>query len=193
LTSKPACAHSHWHSQPLWRTSFSVGRCDIDLSAHVIAVIHCSSDASYVTGREKLPFPDESFGAVINVEAAHAYPQLSGFLGEVARELRPGGHFLYADFRGRNEFSGWDGALADMPLRQLSARVLNADVLRSLDKNSQRSLELIGRQLPAFIRPFGRRFAGVPGTGSAGSLKTGTLSTGCTASPKIERRPVSGP
>jgi SAM-dependent methyltransferase len=133
--------------------------------AHVIAVIHCSSDASYVTGREKLPFPDESFDAVINVEASHAYPQLSRFLGEVARVLRPGGHFLYADFRGRKEFPGWDAALADMPLRQLSARVINADVVRSLDKNSQRSLELIGRLLPAFIRPFGRRFAGVPGTG----------------------------
>ena len=30
-------------------------------------------------------------------------------------------------------------------------RFVNADVVRSLDKNSQRSLELIGRQLPAFI------------------------------------------
>jgi SAM-dependent methyltransferase len=38
---------------------------------------------------EKLPFPDDSFDAVINVEASHAYPQLSRFLSEVARVLRP--------------------------------------------------------------------------------------------------------
>jgi hypothetical protein len=79
--------------------------------------------------------------------------------------LRPRGYFLYADFRGHKEFPGWDAALADMPLRQASARVISADVVRSLDKNAQRSLELIGRQLPAFMRPFGRHFAGVPGTG----------------------------
>jgi ubiquinone/menaquinone biosynthesis C-methylase UbiE len=81
--------------------------------AHVIAVIHCGSDASYVTGREKLPFPDESFDAVINVEASHAYPQLSRFLGEVARVLHPGGHFFYADFGGRKEFRRWTTTRSD--------------------------------------------------------------------------------
>lgn len=114
---------------------------------------------------EQLPFGDESFDAVVNVEASHAYPHLSRFLAEVARVLRPGGHFLYTDFRGRSEFPGWDAALADMPLRQVSTRVINASVLRSLDKNSQRNLELVGSKLPMVFRPFGRRFAGVPGTG----------------------------
>jgi ubiquinone/menaquinone biosynthesis C-methylase UbiE len=114
---------------------------------------------------ENLPFPDESFDAVINAEASHAYPQLSRFLAEVARLLRPGGDFLYADFRGRNEFRGWDAALADVPLHQVSKRVINDCVVRSLDKNAQRSLDLISHQLPAYIRPFSRHFAGVPGTG----------------------------
>jgi len=114
---------------------------------------------------ENLPFGDESFDAVINVEASHAYPELSRFLAEVVRVLRPGGNFLYADFRGRSEFPGWDAALADTGLRQVSACVINESVLRSLDKNSERSLELIGSKLPALMRPFGRRFAGVPGTG----------------------------
>ncbi|MBV8178737.1 MAG: methyltransferase domain-containing protein [Mycobacterium sp.] len=91
---------------------------------------------------ENLPLPDASFDAVINVEAAHAYPHLSRFLAEVARVLRPGGDFLYADFRGRNEFLGWDAALADVPLRQVSKRVINDRVVRSLDNNAQRSLEL---------------------------------------------------
>jgi ubiquinone/menaquinone biosynthesis C-methylase UbiE len=48
---------------------------------------------------QNLHFPDQSFDAVINVEASHIYPNLERFLGEVARVLRPGGHFLYADFR----------------------------------------------------------------------------------------------
>lgn len=40
---------------------------------------------------------DESFDAVINVEAAHGYPDFPRFLAEVAPVLRPGGRFLYAD------------------------------------------------------------------------------------------------
>jgi SAM-dependent methyltransferase len=71
---------------------------------------------------------------VINVEASHAYPRLPRFLAEVARVLRPGGHFLYADVRGRSEFPGWEAALAGTPMRQVSPRVINASVLRSLDK-----------------------------------------------------------
>ncbi|MGH3563347.1 MAG: phthiotriol/phenolphthiotriol dimycocerosates methyltransferase [Mycobacterium sp.] len=122
---------------------------------------------------ENLPFGDESFDAVVNVEASHAYPQLSRFLAEVARVLRPEGHFLYADFRGRSEFPGWEAALAGTPMRQVSARVINASVLRSLDRNSQRSLELISGKLPAIMRPFGRRFAGVPGTGLYRVLENG--------------------
>jgi SAM-dependent methyltransferase len=120
---------------------------------------------------ENLPFGDESFDAVINVEASHAYPQLSRFLAEVARVLRPGGDFLYADFRATHEFSGWDGALDEMPLRQISKRVINDSVVRSLDNNAQRSLDLISRQLPAFLRPFSRHFAGVPGTGIYNLIK----------------------
>ena len=120
---------------------------------------------------ENLPFGDESFDAVINVEASHAYPQLYRFLAEVARVLRPGGDFLYADFRATHEFPGWDGALAEMPLRQFSKRVINDSVVRSLDNNAQRSLDLISRQLPAFLRPFSRHFAGVPGTGLYNLIK----------------------
>lgn len=112
---------------------------------------------------ENLPFPDQSFDAVVNVEASHAYPRFPRFLAEVARVLRPGGHFLYADLRGYQEFSEWDAALADAPMRLLSERVINPEVLRGLEKNSARSLELIGH-LPAPLRPFGRLFAGVPGT-----------------------------
>ncbi len=48
---------------------------------------------------ENLPFPDQSFDAVINVEASHQYPHFRRFLTEVARVLGPGGHFLYTDSR----------------------------------------------------------------------------------------------
>jgi ubiquinone/menaquinone biosynthesis C-methylase UbiE len=113
---------------------------------------------------ENLPFPDESFDVVINVEASHIYPHFERFLSEVRRVLRPGGHFLYADFRNRDGFPAWEKAMAESGLRQVSKRVINEQVLRGLKKNSPRSNELINNRLPAFLRRFGREFAVVDGS-----------------------------
>src|ERR1700736_6838297 len=125
---------------------------------------------------ENLPFPDESFDAVINVEASHAYPHFDRFLREMVRVLRPGGHFLYADFRGFLEYSDWEAALAGMPMRMVSERVINAEVLRGMEKNSPRYRDLVGRYVPRFLQSFGRLFAGLPGTLTYRKLQGGKLS-----------------
>jgi SAM-dependent methyltransferase len=125
---------------------------------------------------QDLPFPDESFDAVINVEASHAYPHFDRFLSEMARVLRPGGHFLYVDFRGFLEYDAWDAALAGIPLRMVSKREINAEVLRGLDNNSARYLDLVGRHVPLVLRPFGRLFTGAPGTLMYKELQRGRLS-----------------
>ena len=64
---------------------------------------------------EDLPFADQSFDAVINVEASHHYPRFPRFLAEVARVLRPGGHFLYADFRWRRGYRRVGGGVGRRP------------------------------------------------------------------------------
>jgi ubiquinone/menaquinone biosynthesis C-methylase UbiE len=125
---------------------------------------------------ENLPFNDQSFDAVINVEASHCYPSFPRFLAEVARVLRPGGDFLYADLRPRERIAEWEAALADAPMRLRSDRVVNTEVLRGMEKNSQRSLDLLPRVLPAFLRRFGREFAGVQGSQVYRDLQRGKLS-----------------
>ncbi|HYX99219.1 MAG TPA: class I SAM-dependent methyltransferase, partial [Mycobacterium sp.] len=125
---------------------------------------------------ESMPFADESFDAVINVEASHAYPHFDRFLSEMVRVLRPGGHFLYADFRGFLEYDAWDAALAGMPMRMVSKLEINTEVLRGLDKNSPRYLDLVGRHVPKFLQPFGRVFSGAPGTLANRQLRSGKAS-----------------
>jgi ubiquinone/menaquinone biosynthesis C-methylase UbiE len=124
---------------------------------------------------EKLPFGDESFDAVLNIEASHIYPRFERFLGEVTRVLRPGGHLLYADFRNRDGFGAWEAALAESGMRQTCEKVVNEQVLRGLQKNSPRSNELINRCLPPFMRRFGREFAVVDGSWFYRDLERGEI------------------
>ncbi len=113
---------------------------------------HILPGLDFVQGdAENLPFPDQSFDAVINVEASHQYPHFRRFLAEVVRVLRPGGHFLYTDSRRRPAIAEWEAALADAPMRQISRRDIDKEAKRGLDANTQRSQELISRRAPAFL------------------------------------------
>jgi len=125
---------------------------------------------------ENLPFDDESFDALINVEAGAHYPHFPRFLAEVVRVLRPGGHFLYADLRNREVISAWEAALADSRMRLNCERVVNTEVLRGMEKNSQRSRDLVSRILPALLRRIGHEFAGVQGSQVYRDLQRGKIS-----------------
>ena len=125
---------------------------------------------------QRLPFSDASLDAVINVEASHCYPDFPGFLAEVARVLRPGGHFLYTDFRFRDEIAAWESAIAAAPLEIVQTRNIGPEVLRGMGCNAARSLALIHERLPRFLHSLGRDFAGVPGSRVYVALETGELS-----------------
>jgi ubiquinone/menaquinone biosynthesis C-methylase UbiE len=113
---------------------------------------------------ETLPFPDQSFDAVINVEAAINYQNVPRFFAEMERVLRLGGHFLYADIRYVDEIAAWEAELANIPMRLVSEHVINAEVMRGLEKN--RLLDQITRRLPniAFLRGIANDYAGGPGS-----------------------------
>ena len=48
---------------------------------------------------ETLPFEEQAFDIVINVESSHCYPSFPKFLAEVGRVLKSGGIFAMVDFR----------------------------------------------------------------------------------------------
>jgi ubiquinone/menaquinone biosynthesis C-methylase UbiE len=173
-----SCGHGGGASY-LVRTLHPAAYTGLDFNADGIAVCqkrHQLPGLDFVHGdAENLPFPDESFDAVVNVEASHIYPHFERFLAEVARVLRPGGHFLYADFRNRDGFPAWEAALAQSGMRQVSERVINEQVLRGLHNNSARSTELINRYMPAFARRFGREFAVVDGSWFYRDLERGEI------------------
>jgi ubiquinone/menaquinone biosynthesis C-methylase UbiE len=120
---------------------------------------------NFVQGNaENLPFADESFDAVLNIESANNYPQFRRFLAEVARVLRPGGHFLCADLRLRERVADWEAGLAEAPMTQRSRRVINKEVLRGAEMNAQQMLDLIDRVVPSVLHRVAREAAGIPGS-----------------------------
>jgi ubiquinone/menaquinone biosynthesis C-methylase UbiE len=138
---------------------------------------HNLAGLDFVRGdAENLPFDDQSFDAVINIESSHCYPHFSRFLAEVARVLRPGGHFLYADLRPRVGIAEWEAALADAPLRLTSEKVIDDEILRGMEKNSQQWLDLINRRVPTFLHGVARGQTGVQGGRLYRAVRNGELS-----------------
>jgi SAM-dependent methyltransferase len=107
---------------------------------------------SFVHGdAQSLPFADDSFDAVLNVEASHGYPDFPRFLAEVARVLRPGGHFLYADLRPLPWIAQWEAAFVDGPMRVLSQRCIDEEVSRGLIGTAQRLHDLVSGRGPRYV------------------------------------------
>ena len=138
---------------------------------------HTLSGLSFVHGNaENLPFPDQCFDAVINVEAAINYRDVPRFFAEVKRVLRLGGRFLYADIRYADEIATWEAQLADIPMRLLSEQVINAEVMRGLENS--RLLDQVTRRLPniGFLRGIASDYAGGPGSLIYRRLQSGEAS-----------------
>jgi SAM-dependent methyltransferase len=174
-----SCGHGGGASW-LTRTLRPARYTGLDLNPSGIAFCrgrHAIDGLAFVAGdAEDLPFRDASFDIVVNVEASHCYPHFPKFLAEVARVLRPGGEFLYADFRFTQGIAEWERDLAAAPLTLRSSRVINTEVLRGMNRNSARSVDLIVRHLPTWMHNLGRDFAGIKGSRIYAALARGDVS-----------------
>jgi ubiquinone/menaquinone biosynthesis C-methylase UbiE len=92
---------------------------------------------------ERLPFPDGSFDAVVNVESSHCYGSVPAFLSEVQRVLRVGGTFLFADFRPANQLAALREDLLRSGLDLVRETEITANVLASLESGEGRRLHLM--------------------------------------------------
>jgi SAM-dependent methyltransferase len=175
-----SCGHGGGASY-LMRTLHPASYTGLDLNAVGIDFCrkrHSLPGLDFVQGNaESLPFADQSFDAVINVEASHCYPNLAGFLTEVARVLRPGGHFLYTDLRAGEDVARWEATFDQVPMRLLSQSVINAEVMRGLE-NSPRLLGQVTRRLPniAFLQRIARDYLGGQGSLIHTRLASGEVS-----------------
>ena len=129
---------------------------------------------TFLTGdAQNLPFAAEAFDVVINIESSHCYSDMARFLGEVHRVLRPGGLFLFADFRPPHsspddpfprDVEVLRRQLAEAGLRTVTEQDITAEVLhaRSLATPARRARAQ--RRLARPLRGFADQYAGIEGS-----------------------------
>jgi ubiquinone/menaquinone biosynthesis C-methylase UbiE len=124
---------------------------------------------------ERLPFAAAAFDAVLNVESSHCYGRIGDFFREARRVLRPGGAFLYADFRPREEVDAWRAALVGAGFRLEAERELTPGVVAALDADDERKRSIIASVVDRPLAGIFRQFAGLRGTAIYDELRTGAL------------------
>lgn len=151
----------------------------LDFSERAVAL--CTRDRrgpglSFISGdAQSMPFPEASFDVVVNVESSHCYNSVSAFLAEVARVLRPGGTFRFADLRTIDGLSILRAQLEASGLTVVAFTDITANVLAAMRLDSARKLALIRSHVPRVFRAPIRSFAGLEGTANFSGFQTGRL------------------
>jgi len=147
------------------RPSSAIG---IDLEKSAVAFSnkhHTLPNLHFIAGNaQQLPLEDNSCDVLINVESSHRYlsPQL--FVREVKRVLRPGGYFLFTDFRYADEWPIMMNILETSGLDILFERDITQNILDSLDRDSARRIELVKNFVPRILQKEILNFSGTKGT-----------------------------
>lgn len=119
--------------------AFDIGEyVGVDLSDENIRIAGSRGDgAQFVKGNaENLPFHDNEFDVVINIEASHLYDNRQKFFAEVFRVLRAGGTFCYTDGCWANDNCVPDLLGAGFSL--LERREITDNVIAALELDSGR-------------------------------------------------------
>jgi SAM-dependent methyltransferase len=149
----------------------------LDLSTSAVAFCarhRRAPGATFVHGdAQAMPFPDESFDVVVNVESSHCYGSMDDFLAEARRVLRPGGALCWADIRRARAVGRLRAQFRASGLVVADEEDVTAGVLRALTLDNERRLRLIESWIPRPLRPVMRPFAGVEGTTNFVGLQRG--------------------
>ena len=143
------------HPKTMTGVDFSERNIKFCQKNHVIPQLNfCIGDA------ESLEFADCSFDAVVNVESSHCYASIENFFSGVYRVLRPNGHFLFADFRSKDEIDNIKGLLQSSGFKILKSEIITDNVVKAMDLDNERKLTLIKQNGSKYLQELLSWFAG---------------------------------
>jgi ubiquinone/menaquinone biosynthesis C-methylase UbiE len=131
---------------------------------------------SFVTGNsENLPFEPESFDIVYNIESSHCYGDMSAFISEVERVLKPGGYFCWADLRTPKDLDKDEELFESSSLTIVLKEEITPNVVKALELASETKEQAIQSHAPSFILGAFKEFAGIKDTKVFRAFQEGSL------------------
>ena len=122
---------------------------------------------------ENLPFKDNTFDAVINIESSHCYGNMERFLSEVSRVVKPGGYFGWADLRAKDMVKETEFAFEKSNLTYIYNKTITPEVINALDDIHDTKMKMINNHVPKFLRSAFTDFAGAKNSKIYNSFKSG--------------------
>ena len=123
----------------------------LDLNQQVVKACNKTFDnpgLSFVQGcADDLPFEDEEFDAIVNVESSRCYPDMMGFLHDAKRVLKPGGHLLFSDMRYVTEHEMLQKQFAEVGFKVLVEKDILPNVVKALEIDDERRKKWINERV----------------------------------------------
>lgn len=134
---------------------------------------HCVEGLRFLQGdAERLPFDNNSFDAIVNIESSYGYGHIERFLQEVFRVLRSEGYFLFADYRNWQNVATLRKQILNAGFSIVKEERINAQVLKALDLDNVRKLQLIEQKVPERLKSSFFYFAAMRGSEMYKALST---------------------
>lgn len=124
---------------------------------------------------QKLELEDASVDVIFNVESSHRYENMEQFLNEVYRCLKPGGSFLYTDFRFSKDMDELNQLLSKFNFVKFDEQIINENVVKALELDSERRIALVEKHAPMFLGKHLHDFAGSTGSPTFNDIKSGKI------------------
>ena len=122
---------------------------------------------------ENLPFKENTFDAVINIESSHCYGNMERFLSEVSRVVKPGGYFGWVDLRAKDMVEETEFAFEKSNLTCIYNETITSEVINALDDIHDVKMKMINNHVPKFLRSAFTDFAGAKNSKIYNSFKSG--------------------
>lgn len=151
----------------------------MDVAANAVAFCRRSyhlPNLYFVRGNaEGLPFQDNAFDSVFNVESSHCYGSMDGFLREAKRALRPGGFLHIADLRPGADLPALERQLSGSGLTLIVKKDISANVVRALTLDDERRVAWIQKSAPEPLWSVLLDYSGAIGSKVYKLLESGTV------------------
>ncbi|NHJ47988.1 MAG: class I SAM-dependent methyltransferase [Asgard group archaeon] len=151
----------------------------LDLSKRVIR--YCNRNyaiqgLSFIYGNaQKLPFENQSFDAIVNIESSRDYPDMDAFLSESFRVLRPNGRLLFADLRSSEDVPLLLEQFSKAGFVIVRERNIVKNVIKALELDTKRRRDLVKQKAPKLLRGIATEFTGVKGSARHEGFVDGSL------------------